>query len=97
MSFFASRKVVVYANMGILWFWELTKGFMIIFHLGSVFGVGNCLLITAVVKVLAKFHFIIVSVFQAILQNKLFWKITVLGSDGYLLRAIKYKLIAYIF
>lgn len=71
MSFFASRKLV-YAYTGSLWFWELAWGFMIIFHLHSAFGVGSCLLITAVVKVLAKFHFTIVSVFQTILQNKFF-------------------------
>lgn len=50
---------------------ELASGFMIMFCLHSAFG-GGCLLITAVVKVLAKFHFTMVSVFQAILQNKLF-------------------------
>lgn len=70
MSLFASRKVV-HAYKDILWVSELASGFMIMFCLHSAFG-GGCLLITAVVKVLAKFHFTMVSVFQAILQNKLF-------------------------
>lgn len=72
-----------------LWVSELASGFMIMFCLHSAFE-GSCLLITAVVKVLAKFHFTMVSVFQAILQNKLFWKISFVGSDGYLFSPTAY-------
>ena len=42
------------------------------FCLHAAFGGGSCLLITAVAKILAKLHFIMVSVFQVTLQNKLF-------------------------
>lgn len=78
MSFFLLLEKLFMCTQG--YSVSLEACLMIIFVYTLLWEVG---VVYSVVKVLAKFHFIMVSVFQTILQKQVI-KNKFLGSDGYL-------------